>query len=270
MQCLKNAIPVQAVSIIDRAFHYGDGCFTTARIRNNQIELFDHHLERMKSACERLFLHVDMSLVEQSLRELKQCHSFLNGTLKVVISRGGGQRGYSLPEQNADLWMFYYPSHLEDFNYEIIESGVLEQTIGLCMPSLVGIKSLNRLEQVLLKKEADQKKWLEALTTDLNGNIVEGVSSNCFIRINDTWICPELRYNGIHGVMRAEILRRMNIFNIQCEQRMVHLNELKQIQSVFYCNALHPMKIASCLNDQQLDVQSCMDLFHTLQLSQIS
>lgn len=270
MQCLKNAIPVQAVSIIDRAFHYGDGCFTTARIRDGRIELFDLHLLRMKSACERLFMHVDMSLVQQSLIELKQSHSTLNGTLKVIISRGGGQRGYSLPDQNADLWFYYYPSNVEDFIFEVIESGVLEQTIGLCMPSLVGIKSLNRLEQVLLKKEADQKKWLEALTTDVNGNIVEGVSSNCFIRINDTWICPELRYNGVHGVMRAEILRRMKVFGIHCEQRVVHLDELNQIQSVFYCNALHPMKIASCLNDQQLDVQPCVDLFHTLQLNQIS
>ncbi len=49
----------------------------------------------------------------------------------------------------------------------------------------------------------------EALVTDVQGAVVEGVSSNCFIRTNEGWITPELRYNGVHGVMRAEILKRM-------------------------------------------------------------
>ncbi len=45
--------------------------------------------------------------------------------------------------------------------------------------------------------------------TDVQGTVVEGVSSNCFIRTNEGSITPELRYNGVHGVMRAEILKRM-------------------------------------------------------------
>ncbi len=70
------------------------------------------------------------------------------------------------------------------------------------MPNLAGLKTLNRFEQVLLKQEADQSNWSEALVFDIQGTVVEGVSSNCFIRINDSWITPELRYNGVHGVMR--------------------------------------------------------------------
>ena len=48
----------------------------------------------------------------------------------------------------------------ENFNPELIQSGVLDQAIGLLMPNLVGLKSLNRLEQVLLKKEAHEKGLL--------------------------------------------------------------------------------------------------------------
>lgn len=44
------------------------------------------------------------------------------------------------------------------------------------MPNLVGLKSLNRLEQVLLKHEADQQGWAEALVTDVQGTVVEGVA----------------------------------------------------------------------------------------------
>ena len=138
------------------------------------------------------------------------------------------------------------------------------------MPHLVGLKTLNRLEQVLLKQEADQAKgWLEALVTDVQGYIVEGVSSNCFIRINDRWITPELRYNGVHGVMRAKILSRMQQYNIECEQGCVEINDIERIQSLFFCNALHPMKAVIRFNGRAFEQQPYLDLFETLKLSQI-
>lgn len=269
MHCYKNATALPEISLRDRAFHYGDGCFTTTRIQNGQIELYALHLARLQDAVRRLYLQLDWAVLEKSLARLQYDHPQACGTLKIIISRGEGRRGYSLPQQSADLWLYYYPSPVEAFKHQTIESGVLDQAIGLSMPQLVGLKSLNRLEQIMLKHELDQKGWAEALVSDVQGHIVEGVSSNCFIRIKDSWICPELRYNGVHGVMRAEILRRMNQHHIRCEIRAVELFELEQVQSVFFCNALHPMKIAATLNQQSLDAQPAADLFQQLQLNQI-
>jgi sulfate/thiosulfate transport system substrate-binding protein len=47
------------------------------------------------------------------------------------------------------------------------------------------------------------------------------------------------------------------------------LAEIPRFQSLFFCNALSPMKIAKSLNHQHLDVQPCIDLFHRLQLNQM-
>lgn len=269
MQCFKNGQDIQHIALLDRAFHYGDGCFSTARIRDGQLELHDLHLARLANANERLSLNADLNQIEQTLQLLRQHNSTLNGTVKIVLSRGEGARGYSLPQHAADVWLMYYPQALTDFAPMEIKSGVLQQAIGLSMPNLVGLKTLNRLEQVMLKQEADQAGWTEALVFDIQGTIVEGVSSNCFIRLNNTWITPELGYNGVHGVMRAEILTRMQRFAVPCQQRSIDVNELKQFQSVFFCNALHPMKIASSLNGAALDAQACLELFQTLQLNQI-
>lgn len=158
---------------------------------------------------------------------------------------------------------------MQVFQPKWIESGLLNHALGLNMPHLVGLKTLNRLEQVLLKQEADHQGWLEALVTDVQGYIVEGVSSNCFIRINDRWITPELRYNGVHGVMRATILSRMQQSQIECEQRCISIDEVARIQSLFFCNALHPMKAVVRFNDRALEQQPCLDLFKTLKLNQI-
>lgn len=269
MQCYKNGQLIDSIPLLDRAFHYGDGCFTTARIFQGHFELKDLHIARLKLTCQRLSLTADLSHIEQSLEHLSQQSSILNGTLKIVISRGEGERGYRLPTHPADIYLWYYPSMLQSFEPEWIESGVLEHALGLNMPHLVGLKTLNCLEQVLLRQEADQLGWPEALVTDVQGSIVEGVSSNCFIRINDRWITPELRYNGVHGVMRAEILTRMQQANVDCEQRSIEMDEIEQIQNLFFCNALHPMKAVIRFNQQALAQQPYLDLFKTLKLNQI-
>lgn len=270
MLCYKNAQKIEQIDVLDRGFHYGDGCFTTARIRNNRVELADRHLLRLTQSNERLSLKADLSVIQQTLDTLQQEQTELNGTLKIILSRGLGQRGYSLPDHPADVWLFYYPQIVTDFEYQSIQSGVLQQALGLTMPSLVGLKTLNRLEQVMLKKEADENGWLEALVTDVQGVIVEGVSSNCFIRINNTWICPDLRYNGVTGVMRAEILARMQQQNIECLTRSIELNELEHIQSLFFCNALSPMKLVTQLELRSLDPEPCIELFNRLHLNQMS
>ncbi|WP_439036031.1 aminodeoxychorismate lyase [Acinetobacter sp. PC34] len=269
MHCYKNAQEVKQIELLDRAFHYGDGCFSTARIREGVIELESLHIARLKLACERLLLSADLAFIQRSIVQLKQTYEHLNGTLKIIISRGEGQRGYSLPAHPADVWVFFYPQASEVLTYSEIDSGVLQHAMGLSMPQMVGVKSLNRLEQVLLKHEAEQHGLLEALVTDVQGSVVEGVSSNCFILLNDRWISPELRYNGVHGVMRAEILARMQQQGMSCELRMIDMEEIPRFQSLFFCNALSPMKIAKSLNHQHLDVQPCIDLFHRLQLNQM-
>lgn len=270
MLCLRNAQIVNNIDLLDRAFHYGDGCFTTARIRHNRIELAERHLARLRMSQQKLSLDVDLGLITKSLAVLLESETALNGTLKIVLSRGIGQRGYSLPDHPADLWMFYYPQAVSDFNYEQIQSGVLQQAIGLSMPNLVGLKTLNRLEQVLLKQEADLRAWPEALVTNVQGAIVEGVSSNCFIRINNQWVTPKLRYNGVFGVMRAEIMQRMQEQQIVCQQRDVEIDEIPHIDSLFFCNALSPMKIATQFEQRALNVDACIELFNRLRLNQMS
>lgn len=270
MICFKNAQRVESIAILDRAFHYGDGCFTTARMHQNILELELRHRQRLSDAAQRLSLDVDFGLLDTTLRHLRQQTPVLNGSLKIIVSRGEGNRGYAMPDHPADLYVLFYPQDTTPFQPEIIASGVLEQRMGLTMSSLVGIKSLNRLEQVMLKQEAQQQQWLEALVLDVQGAIVEGVSSNCFIQINDEWITPELRYNGVHGVMRAEILTRMHQQQIPCVQRFIGQNELQNLQSLFFCNALSPMKVVQNFQTRILDVQPCVELFDTLQLNQFN
>lgn len=271
---LKNAVQIEGCDLLDRAFQYGDGCFTTVQLYANHVLLKQRHWQRLQDAAKKLMLNVDWSVLDQSLLQLKALHGNLNGTLKIVISRGLGQRGYSLPIQPADVYFIYFPAVQTQVEAQFtqlpqFDTGILQGQMGLSMPALLGVKSLNRLEQVMLKYEADQQQWPEAIVTDMRGQVIEGVSSNVFILLNKQWITPELGYNGVHGVMRAEILARMQDTGISCRTVDVSKDDIADASSIFFCNALSPMKIATQLDTRPLDVQPCVELAHHLKLDQI-
>ncbi|MFT4020602.1 MAG: aminodeoxychorismate lyase [Acinetobacter sp.] len=274
MQCYKNGVLQSSISLQDRAFHYGDGCFTTAVVQRDGILLWHWHLKRLELARQRLALNFDISIIEKTMEQLISSHHAqglsLNGTIKIVISRGEGPRGYAFPMHPADVWLFFYPSlSAHAFATSYIDSGVLDVRLGICMPQLRGLKTLNRLEQVLIKQEALYKDWSEALVADINGNIVEGISSNCFIYMDKRWITPNLEYNGVQGVMREEILYRMHQAGIQCEIGRISLAQCLQIEALFFCNALNPMQVATTLQNRNLDHQRASQLFQDLYLDRI-
>lgn len=268
------------VSIEDRGLLYGDGCFTTAQYRRGEIQLWQRHIARFEKAIPALCLNCDIDRIntdkEKFLNQISaQYGENAHGTIKILISRGQGQRGYTPPAQDADLYFYFYPIMAFFTEIPTLEKvGLMDQALSTPMQQLRGIKSLNRLEQVLLKHQADQQAWQEALCFDQTDNLVEGISSNCFVYLDGQWHTPDLALAGIDGVMRQEVLSRMQHFQIAHQIRKIKRSELASVQAIFFCNSLHAMQIAQTLIDDNgerpLDQNICQSLFHQLQLSDLS
>ena len=268
------------VSIEDRGFLYGDGCFSTAQYGRSEIQLWQGHLARFEKAIPALCLNCDMNRIntdkEKFLNQISaQYGENAHGTIKILISRGQGQRGYAPPDQDADLYFYFYPIMAFSTEIPVLEKvGLMDQALSTPMQQLRGIKSLNRLEQVILKHHADQQAWQEALCFDQNDHLVEGISSNCFVYLDGQWHTPDLALAGIDGVMRQELLSRMQHFQIAHQIRKIKRSELASVQAIFFCNSLHAMQIAQTLIDenaeQRLDQNICQTVFQQLQLSDLS
>ena len=265
------------VSVEDRAFMYGDGCFTTARWSAGEIKLWSRHLERFTHAFKALALNCSIKRIEEEiecflahLSEQDQVY----GTLKIVVSRGISARGYALPDTAADIYCYFYPAQVQKQPTHIAHIGMLSESLGSSLASLKGVKTLNRLEQVMLKHQAQQQGWSEALCFDAQQDLVEAISSNCFIYVNGVWVTPDLALTGIQGTMRAEILARMAHYEIAHQVRIITASEIAQAQALFLCNALQPMQVVhSIVNPrgeiEPLDLQPCHQLFTRLALSQL-
>lgn len=272
MLAFKNHQVIDQIALMDRAVQYGDGGFTTANVIAGKIQLRQRHQNRLSDLCQRLCLHCDDTRIEAALDFMEQqlAANADHGTLKVMISRGVGARGYSLPMHDADIYCMFYPSAAPKISQiQTIDACQLTRPLA-CLPAhLAGLKTLNRLEQVFLKQELDQTTCQEGFCFDLQENLVEGVMSNCFVYLDGQWHTPDLASNGIVGVMRAEILQRFEHYGVLVKIAAMHKETFQGIESAFFCNALNTMQAVRMLNSRPLSLEPCIQLFKQLQLDQI-
>ena len=105
-------------------------------------------------------------------------------------------------------------------------------------PLLAGIKHLNRLEQVLARREWDEPSIGEGLLLDVDGRLVEGTMSNLFLVRGQMLLTPDLRRCGIAGIMRSIILEQAERQSLAAEIRSLEAADLQAADEVFLCNSL--------------------------------
>ena len=156
------------ISIADRSFQYGDGCFTTMLTQKDRILHWIEHMERMNSCLDVLNIpRPDWKQVEKWLEQVNTGED--KGGLKLLITRGEGGRGYS-PSQvgkpNIVISRFEFPLHYQNWAQVGIELGVCQTPLGH-NPLLAGYKHNNRLEQVLLKSEMERQAKVDGVASIL-------------------------------------------------------------------------------------------------------
>ncbi|WP_296402790.1 aminotransferase class IV [Psychrobacter sp.] len=136
-----------------------------------------------------------------------------------------------------------------------ITAKCLKSQLASLPQPLAGLKSLNRLDGVMIAGELQRFKQsipdlAEGLVADLNGNWVEGVMSNVFYCLKPTtdtlnnqmtaptWNTAPILQSGVKGVMRQVIIDRFQQLNLPVQERDLCDEDLPQIQSMFFCNAV--------------------------------
>jgi 4-amino-4-deoxychorismate lyase len=93
---LVNGDKAGAVCLDDRGFIYGDGLFETIALRRGQPRHLQLHMARLASGCQRLSIPFpEPRLIESQIDALTSGHDA--GTVKIIVTRGVGPRGYAPP-----------------------------------------------------------------------------------------------------------------------------------------------------------------------------
>ncbi|PSW01143.1 aminodeoxychorismate lyase [Photobacterium lipolyticum] len=237
---LINGCEQTTVPVADRAMQYGDGCFTTILVELGKPRLWPLHLQRLQKNVSALYItEPDWGALARLVHQRAASYSD-KGVVKVLISRGVGGRGYSAigcDDTQVVVSDFSWPQHYAQWQQQGIELGVSEQRLGL-VPMLAGLKHLNRLEQVLLKRELECNGWQDAVVLDVNGHVMETTASNVFWRNGKIIYTPELDVSGVHGVMRAHVIELIAGTEYCLEFVKKTLEGLLCAEEIFITNAL--------------------------------
>lgn len=263
----------QSIWLDNRGLAYGDGFFSTMGVSQGQILWRDYHLQRLHSHAQALSLDVDAEDIMQQLDAYANALQASDdssdsdthrkeGILKLLICRKPQNvRGYAYNNGKITAFVNCLPMCLYDNLPNV--AGIPLQPKGdaiclqaqiACLPKpLVGLKTLNRLDNVLCAGELERLKklhegcLLEGLVADVNGNWVEGVMSNVFYQLDaeathssqsNQWYTPPMTQSGVSGVMRQVIIDKLAHTAHPVIKRHLTDADLPNLQRLFFCNAV--------------------------------
>lgn len=233
---------VDSMPVDDRGAQYGDGLFETVAIRGGQPRFWDLHLERLATGCERLGIPAPEQRTLRADLDAGLAASAIDtgwATAKLVVSSGTGPRGYRRPDASSPTVRIgiFEGRRLATEAYRAGVRAIVCQTRLALQPLLAGIKSLNRLEQVLARAEWDDAQIVEGLMLDTEGRVICGTMSNVFIVRNNVIATPAITRCGVSGVMRRHVLAQLARAGVACEVRDIPAGELDTSDEVFLTNS---------------------------------
>lgn len=237
-----NGAPTDTLALTDRGLHYGDGLFRTVRITAGRAEGWPFHLERLRHDCRRLDLPApDQAALAADLEALFADGG--DGIAKILITRGSGGRGYAPPAQAAPTRLvlrYPPPAHPPEHAEAGVAVGLADIRLAR-QPALAGIKHLNRLEQVLARRECRDRDWPEALMRTDDGRVIGGVMSNLFVVADGAVHTPAIRDAGVIGATRQRLLAGFAADGREVAETDLTLAAILDADEAFLCNSAMPV-----------------------------
>ena len=226
----------------ERGFHYGDGLFETIAIRDRQPRLWSYHVDRLAAGCKRLGLKAPRATALRQRLELalEDCdHNPEFCTAKIILTAGRSQRGYgrNMPVPGA-VYIGVYPG--VPLNRPAYTRGVTtimcETRLAVGSP-VAGLKTLNRIEQVLARSECLATGAFEGLTRDADDRLICGTMSNVFIVKDKTFRTPSLERCGVAGIMRRHVIETLSKKEYDVDVAELNEDDLVNADEVFITNS---------------------------------
>lgn len=250
-----NGEPGCFLPLSERGLQFGDGLFETMVLRAGRLSLIELHLTRLFEGLVRLGIAVDNAEIRRQLDGFIQSLPASDAVIKLIVTRGSSERGYSCPQSTPASII------LQSFPFSSPSADTYEQGVALFLcqtqlgwsPLLAGLKHLNRLEQVMARRELQAHNADEGLLLDLEGNVIEASASNVFWVRDGGLFTPDLQRCGVAGVIRALICCELApALGLPVVEGHYSLSDVYQADEVFLSNAL-----LGCMPVRQIGSHHC-------------
>ncbi|PCN43199.1 branched-chain amino acid aminotransferase [Brevibacillus laterosporus] len=199
------------ISVYDHGFLYGDGIFEGIRVYNGNIFRLQEHIERLYESALSIMLVIPMKIEEMmdAVVETVRKNELRDAYIRLIISRGDGDLGLD-PRSCKRANIVIIVEQLRLFPQELYETGLKIVTVPTRRnkPDALNpkIKSLNYLNNVMVRMEASMAGVSEALMLNSEGYVTEGSGDNIFLVKKGVIYTPPTYLGALDGITRQAIM----------------------------------------------------------------
>ncbi|MGS5021303.1 branched-chain-amino-acid transaminase [Paenibacillus sp. JJ1683] len=227
------------VSVYDHGFLYGDGIFEGIRIYNGNIFKCKEHLERLYDSAKSIQLNIPLSPDEmlEAMAETIRLNEMRNGYIRLVVSRGAGNLGLD-PLRCAKASVIIIVEQLAIYPEKAYLTGL--KTISVSqrrnIPDALNpkIKSLNYLNNILVKIQSNYAGVGEAIMLNSQGYVTEGSADNIFIVKNGVLYTPPCYLGALEGITRNAIIDLCAKLGYSLKEQPFSLHDVYVADEVFF------------------------------------
>ncbi|MBS5798431.1 MAG: branched-chain-amino-acid transaminase [Zhenhengia sp.] len=199
------------ISVFDHGVLYGDGVFEGIRVYNGRVFKCEEHINRLYNAAKAIMLEIPMSKEEMTEVLLETCrrNQIKDGYVRLVITRGKGDLGLNpVSCKVASVFCIagsitLYPDEMYIKGMPIITAVQRRNKATIVDPQ---IKSLNYLNNILAKIEANRAGVPEALMLNHDGVVAECTGDNIFIVKDNVIYTPPIYIGILDGITRNTVI----------------------------------------------------------------
>ena len=199
------------LSVFDHGLLYGDGIFEGIRAYNGRVFKLKEHIDRLFYSAKAILLDIPLSHAELMAAVVETCrrNKLRDGYIRLVVTRGTGTLGLNPNRcKNPSVIIIagkiqLYPPDLYRKGMEIITVPTVRNLHSALNPA---IKSLNYLNNVLAKIEANNAGCEEAIMLNAEGYVAECTGDNIFIVKEEQLLTPPLAAGALYGITRKVVL----------------------------------------------------------------
>jgi branched-chain amino acid aminotransferase len=199
------------ISVFDHGLLYGDGIFEGIRAYNGRVFRLKEHIDRLFFSAKAILLTIPISRSAITEAVLESCRKnrLRDGYIRLVVTRGVGTLGLNPSRCKrpsviviADKIQLY-PPELYERGMEIVTVPTVRNLHSALNPA---IKSLNYLNNILAKIEANGAGCEEAVMLNAEGFVSECTGDNIFIVKEGQLMTPPLSAGALYGITRQVVI----------------------------------------------------------------
>lgn len=202
------------VSVFDHGLLYGDGIFEGIRAYHGRVFKLKEHIDRLFCSAKALLLDLPMCHAAIMKATVDTCreNNLRDGYIRLVVTRGVGTLGLN-PNRCKNPSVIIIADKIQLYPEELYEKGMAIVTVPTVrnLHSAVNpaIKSLNYLNNILAKIEANNAGVEEAIMLNAQGFVAECTGDNFFIIKGDQLLTPPLSAGALYGITRGVVMTEL-------------------------------------------------------------